>query len=82
MLAVTGGLAFVHPFSIHVVGLHSLIGFVFIALIALPILNNGRYFPRGPVWITLSIVSAAAGENYSVSEFIEALIGSEPFHRK
>jgi hypothetical protein len=64
VLAVTGVLAFVRPFSIQVVGLHSLIGFVFIGLIALHILNNtghlGRYLKRGPVWITLSVVAALA----------------------
>jgi hypothetical protein len=41
-----------------------LIGFVFIGLIALHILNNtghlGRYLKRGPVWITLSVVAALA----------------------
>lgn len=61
VLAVTGVLAFVRPFSIHIVGLHSLIGFVFIGLIALHVLNNsghlGRYLTRGPVWITLSAVA-------------------------
>ena len=64
VLAVTGVLAFVRPFSIQIVGLHSLIGFVFIGLIALHILNNtghlGRYLKRGPVWITLSVVAALA----------------------
>jgi hypothetical protein len=64
VLAVTGVLAFVRPFSIQIVGLHSLIGFVFIGLIVLHILNNtghlGRYLKRGPVWITLSVVAALA----------------------
>ena len=64
VLAVTGVLAFARPFSIQIVGLHSLIGFVFIGLIALHALNNsghlGRYLRRGPVWITLSAVAALA----------------------
>ena len=64
VLSVTGVMAFVRPFSIQIVGLHALIGFVFIGLIALHILNNtghlGRYLKRGPVWITLSAVTVLA----------------------
>jgi hypothetical protein len=40
VLAVTGVLAFARPFSIRVVGMHSLIGFVFIGLIVLHVLKN------------------------------------------
>jgi hypothetical protein len=60
VLAVTGVLAFIRPFSIQIVGLHALIGFVFIGLIALHIFNNtghlGRYLKRGPVWVTLGVI--------------------------
>lgn len=65
VLAVTGVLAFVRPFSIQVVGLHALIGFVFVGLVALHVLNNtghlGRYLKRGPVWVTLSLVLLLTG---------------------
>ncbi len=46
VLAVTGVLAFIRPFSIQIVGLHALIGFVFIGLIALHILNNSGRLTR------------------------------------
>ena len=59
VLAVTGILAFARPFSIRIVGLHSLIGFVFIGLIALHVLNNSgrltRYLRNRLAWITLGI---------------------------
>ena len=42
VLATTGVLAFVLPFSIQVVGLHALIGFVFVGLIVLHVINNIR----------------------------------------
>lgn len=42
VLSVTGIIAFVRPFSIGIIGLHALMGFVFIALIALHIFNNSR----------------------------------------
>lgn len=57
VLAVTGVLAFVLPFSIQIVGLHALIGFVFIVLIALHVLNNQghlrHYLRTSSLWITL-----------------------------
>jgi hypothetical protein len=40
VLSVTGILAFFRPFSIKVVGLHALVGFVFVALVALHVTNN------------------------------------------
>ena len=61
VLAVTGILAFCRPFSIRIVGLHALIGFVFIGLIALHVLNNQghlkRYIRSKTLWATLGIVS-------------------------
>jgi hypothetical protein len=42
VLAVTGVLAFILPFSIDIIGLHALIGFVFIGLIGLHVFNNSR----------------------------------------
>ena len=61
VMAVTGVLAFALPFSIHIVGLHSLIGFLFIGLIALHVLNNrnhlSRYLKSPIVWAALSAVA-------------------------
>ena len=64
VLAVTGVIAFARPFSIRIVGLHSLIGFVFIGLIVLHILNNSnrlnRYLRTGLAWSTLGVVLVLA----------------------
>ncbi len=61
VLSVTGVLAFLRPFSIRIVGLHALIGFVFVALIALHLFNNQghlkRYLRSKMLWGTLGIVS-------------------------
>ena len=42
VLAVTGILAFVRPFSIRIVGLHALIGFVFIGLDRVACIQQSR----------------------------------------
>ena len=59
VLAVTGILAFVRPFSIGVVGLHALMGFVFVGLIAFHVANNvnhlSRYVRSKFLWLTLAI---------------------------
>jgi hypothetical protein len=59
VLTVTGILAFVRPFSIQVVGLHALMGFVFVGVIALHVKNNfshlSRYMQTKVVWVTLAI---------------------------
>ncbi|MFT7515918.1 MAG: hypothetical protein ACI9QL_005153, partial [Candidatus Omnitrophota bacterium] len=58
VLAVSGILAFVRPFSIQIVGLHALMGFAFVALIVLHVANNFRnlkgYAQSKVVWITLA----------------------------
>jgi len=60
VLAVTGVLAFILPFSIKIVGLHALMGFVFVGLIALHVFNNSgplsRYLRSPLVWATLLAV--------------------------
>lgn len=42
VLSVTGVIAFIQPFSLGVIGLHALMGFVFIGLIVLHVVNNSR----------------------------------------
>ena len=58
VLAVTGVVAFIQPFDIGIIGLHALMGFFFIALIALHVLNNSRpltsYLHSKALWTTLS----------------------------
>ncbi|MEY3895081.1 MAG: hypothetical protein RLZZ214_600 [Verrucomicrobiota bacterium] len=62
VLAVTGVIAFVRPFSIGVIGLHALMGFVFIALIGLHVFNNSRplasYLRSKALWATLALTTA------------------------
>ncbi len=59
VLAVTGILAFFRPFSIQVTGLHALMGFVFVGLIALHVFNNSghlkRYLRSRTLWATTGI---------------------------
>lgn len=59
VLAVTGILAFARPFSIQVVGLHALMGFTFLGIIVLHVVNNrnhlSRYMRTKFVWVTLTI---------------------------
>ncbi len=61
VLSVTGIVAFIQPFSIGIIGLHALMGFVFIALIGLHVINNRRSltsYLRGKVfWIALPATS-------------------------
>ncbi len=65
VLALTGVLAFARPFSIRIVGVHALIGFVFIALIALHAFNNQaelkRYCRSKTFWTTLAMVAGWTG---------------------
>jgi hypothetical protein len=60
VLAVTGVLAFILPFSIKIVGLHALMGFIFVGLIALHIFNNSgplsRYLRSPTAWAVLVAV--------------------------
>ena len=62
VLAVSGVLAFLRPFSINVIGLHSLTGFVFIAAISLHVANNLRplaSYRRGKaLWVTAAATVA------------------------
>ena len=65
VLAITGVLAFARPFSIQIVGLHALIGFVFIGLIVLHVLNNTghleRYLKGRQSWLPLGTVLLLVG---------------------
>ncbi|MES2981188.1 MAG: hypothetical protein V4727_02650 [Verrucomicrobiota bacterium] len=58
--SVTGVLAFIQPFSIGIIGLHALMGFIFVALIVLHIFNNSRplssYLRSKTLWASLLIV--------------------------
>ncbi|MDB2673650.1 DUF4405 domain-containing protein [Akkermansiaceae bacterium] len=61
VMAVTGALAFFLPFSIEIVGLHALMGFVFVTFIMVHILNNSRQlkgYLKGPVvWLAVGVTA-------------------------
>jgi hypothetical protein len=79
VLAVTGVLAFVRPFSIQVVGLHSLLGFLFIVLVVLHVLSNirplKRYLRSRVVWVTLAITATLSGLIWWQPGPVRALLG-------
>jgi len=62
VLAVTGVIAFILPFSIDIIGLHALMGFVFIGLIGLHVINNShhlsRYVRSKTLWASLAVTAA------------------------
>ena len=76
VLAASGILAFVRPFSIQVVGLHALMGFVFVGVIAMHVANNiehlSRYARSKALWTTLGVTAgltaAGADSQHSGSE--------------
>lgn len=65
VLSVTGVIAFILPFSIGIIGLHALMGFVFVGLIGLHVFNNSRplksYLHSKAMWVTVTITAALTG---------------------
>lgn len=65
VLAVTGVLGFILPFSIGIIGLHALMGFLFVGLIVLHVFNNhrqlGGYLRSRTLWITLGMTAGLTG---------------------
>lgn len=59
VLSITGVLAFVRTFSIQIVGLHALMGFVFVALVGFHIFNNfwslKQHLASRVLWACLSL---------------------------
>ena len=79
VMAVTGVLAFFRPFSIAVVGLHALMGFLFVALIAMHILNNSRqlagYLRSRVVWLALAVTAAVSVVIFNQPAPVKAVLG-------
>lgn len=65
MLTLTGILAFVLPFSIQIVGLHALMGFVFVVLAGFHLANNFRpfrkYVQSRALWVALAMAATLTG---------------------
>jgi len=76
---VSGVLAFLLPFSIEVVGLHALMGFVFVGLIGIHLFNNVRpmkgYLRSRALWVSLAITSAFGLLFYFQPGPIKSLLG-------
>lgn len=79
VLAVTGVLAFLRPFSLSLVGLHALVGFLFIVLIGLHVTNNRRplksYLHSRSLWVTLSLTVLIAVVIWQRPAPVRALMG-------
>lgn len=79
VLAVSGGLAFFRPFSIQVVGLHALTGFVFAGIVLIHVLNNSRqlkgYFKNRVAWLALIVSAALAFLFFLQPSPIKAVLG-------
>jgi len=79
VLAVTGVVAFLQPFDIGIIGLHALTGFVFIALIALHVINNSRpltgYLQSKTLWITLAVTGGFTALFWWQPSPVKAVLG-------
>ncbi|MEC9123454.1 MAG: hypothetical protein VX969_04855, partial [Verrucomicrobiota bacterium] len=77
--AGSGVWAFAQPFSIQVIGLHALTGFVFIAVIGLHIANNfvplKKYLKSRVVWVVVAITAALGTLFYIQPSPIKAVLG-------
>lgn len=64
VLSVSGIVAFLRPFSIQVVGLHALMGFVFVALVVFHVAASsramGRHLRSRTLWISLAFTAGLA----------------------
>ena len=78
-MAGSGVWAFAQPFSIQVIGLHALTGFIFIAVIGLHIANNfvplKKYFKNRVVWLVIAITIALGSLFYIQPPPIKAVLG-------
>jgi len=79
VLATSGVVAFVLPFSLSVVGLHALTGFVFIAIVGLHATNNRRplvrYLRRPVAWGALGVTAAISILFWQQPAAVRAVLG-------
>jgi hypothetical protein len=79
VLAITGVLAFLRAFSLQIVGLHALMGFVFIALVGFHVFNNivplKTYLRTKILWITLAISATLSVAIWQQPQPVKALLG-------
>ena len=79
VLSVTGVLAFVRGFSVHVIGLHALMGFLFVGLVGFHAANNigplKRHLRTKLVWLTLVVVAVLSVVIWQQPQPVKALLG-------
>lgn len=79
VMAVTGVLAFFRPFSLKLVGLHALMGFVFVLVVVAHVGNNSRnlgaYLRKRTVWPVLMVSGALSLLFFLQPPFIVGLLG-------
>ncbi|MCK5922760.1 MAG: hypothetical protein KAG66_17590 [Methylococcales bacterium] len=79
VMAVTGILAFVRPFSIKITGLHSLMGFVFIVLIAAHIINNiaplKKYMQGKTLLLCIAVITSLTALFFLQPSPVKAILG-------
>jgi len=79
VVAVTGVLAFVRGFSLRIIGLHALMGFVFVALIGFHVANNirplKRYLRSETLWSCIAITAVLTIFVWQQPGPVRALLG-------
>ncbi|MFT6577546.1 MAG: hypothetical protein ACJA16_005763 [Akkermansiaceae bacterium] len=79
VMAVTGVLGFFRPFSIEIVGLHALMGFVFIVFALAHLLNNSRqfkgYLRNRTVWLALAVSGSLTALFFLQPTPVKAVLG-------
>jgi hypothetical protein len=79
VLAATGAIAFFRPFSLQVVGLHALMGFAFVALVAFHVAASSRAMARHlrsrSLWTSLVLTGLAAALLWWQPRPVRAVLG-------
>lgn len=79
VMAVSGVLAFFQPFSIKLVGLHALMGFVFLLFVGAHVVNNAghlkAYLTRRSVWLALAVSAVLTALFYLQPASVKSLLG-------
>jgi len=79
VMAGSGVWAFAQPFSIQMIGLHALTGFIFIAVIGLHIANNfvplKKYLKSRVVWVVVALTGGLGALFYFQPSPIKAVLG-------
>ncbi|MGB2454830.1 MAG: DUF4405 domain-containing protein [Akkermansiaceae bacterium] len=79
VMSVTGALSFFRPFSIKIVGLHALMGFIFMAFIVVHILNNSRqlrgYLKSSKIWLIIAVIVGLSALFFYQPAPVKAVLG-------